>query len=79
MFCPECGSLLEESPKVMQSLQARTWPSKDLSVQFYACVKCKRLLMWYGGRGFYFDILGTLSDEFVAVLVAASLGKNERQ
>jgi hypothetical protein len=35
--------------------------------------------MAYGVSGFYLDILGVLSDEFAAVLVAASLGKNERQ
>jgi hypothetical protein len=31
--------------------------------------------MGYGRGGWYFDILGELTDEFIAVLIASKLGK----
>lgn len=46
---------------------------KRLSVEFVICGKCMRLFMVYGERGYYFDILGRLTNDAVARLVADKL------
>jgi hypothetical protein len=53
-----------------------SWVSREgFDVVFYACCHCKYLLMGYGRGGWYFDILGELTDEFIAVLIASKLGR----
>lgn len=56
-----------------ETMKEARWGSKSIDVEFLVCVPCKRLLMSYGRRGFYFDILGTLTDEAVATMVADKL------
>jgi hypothetical protein len=72
--------LLEKSEKWKRAWEERVRSSTfepRMDVEYLVCGNCKVLLMGYGHQGFYFDILGSLTDEAVALLVAGKLKEKE--
>lgn len=69
------GELLDKHERFSKVMKERPHPfiSSGIRVYFVVCVKCKRLMMNYGTNGHYFDILGTLTDEALALMVANSM------
>jgi hypothetical protein len=47
--------------------------SRTVNVYFEACVTCKRLYMTYAHRGWYLEIIGSLTDEATALLIAGKI------
>lgn len=67
LFCPACGMKLL---KLARSL--------DHAESYYICGKCEALLQRHGlpqrhGSDYNFKILGTITDESLAMLIADSL------
>jgi len=60
------------SPRFKASKASEDW-NKSETVGFYACGSCKRLFLVYGTFGFYFDILGSLTDETIASWLATKI------
>jgi len=44
---------------------------KTQGAYYYTCIKCKHILLKYGREmGFYFDVVGAITDDIVATLLA---------
>jgi len=86
MFCPECGLKLlllaegyGDADKVTETTAAVRLVTYAIGedLMYYVCGNCKRLLMGYGRRGFHFKILGSITDDALARLIADSLKGKE--
>ncbi len=71
MFCPECGLKLLYLAKGYGKVEPTETENQKL--RYYVCGSCKRLLQKYGKSGYHFNILGTITDEALAVIIADSI------
>lgn len=77
MYCPACG--IEMFKVATGESDENLWKEvllhKRSSVYFYACPKCKRLYLQFFSDGYHFRILGELTSNFVALILASGLNK----
>jgi len=75
----EIAQLGERLSKALEeSRKGKGWGKWLLDVDYVVCVPCECLYMVYGKRGYYFDILGSLTDYTMALLVAGGI-KGEKE
>lgn len=72
---------LAKTKKLREVIKSRVkesseWSSasyKEVDFVFCACVNCKRLYAEYGTHGHYMDIIGTLTDAFLALVIGSEI------
>jgi len=67
----------EQLKRTLDASKVIGWGEKEISTSYEACVTCKKLYMIFGIRGYYMDILGQFTDDFIAHVVTTTLKGNE--
>ncbi len=77
MFCPSCSMKLLLLAMGFGKVEPEETVNQDL--RYYVCRKCRKLLMKHehGKGGYHFKILGSITDESLALLIADGIkGEN---